>query len=85
MVEQSLPPTQSSPPPGNGTTPPPPPDGVWLTGEEWTEAADIDMAFFAAFRCSDVDDPHQLELLKSVQVRYAQLISRVSNRLHPDD
>ncbi len=78
MVEQSLSQQSQSEPPS------PPPDGVLLTNAEWDEATDIDMAFHAAVGC-EVDVQHQLELIKSVQVRYARFISRVSNRLHPDD
>ena len=85
MVEKSLSQqTQSEPP-----SPPPdgnsaPPDGVLLTNAEWDEPTDIDMAFHATVTC-EVDVQHKLELIKSVQVRYARFISRVSNRLHPDD
>ncbi len=85
MVDRSVSQTQSDPPsPPPDGNPAPPPDGVLLTNAEWDEATDIDMAFHAALRC-EVDVQHQLELIKSVQVRYAQFINRVSNRLHPDD
>ena len=75
---QSEPP--SPPPDGNSA----PPNRVLLTNAEWDEATDIDMAFHAAVDC-EVEVQHRLELIKSVQVRYAQFIGRVSNRLHPDD
>jgi len=84
MVERSLaqqPQSKPPSPPSNGN---PPPDGVLLTNAEWAEACDIDMAFHAAVNC-DVDEQHQLELIKSVQVRYSRFVQRVSNRLHPDD
>ena len=75
--------TQSQPPSGSNTQQPPP-DGVWLSKEEWTEATDIDMAFFAALGC-EVDNPHKIELLKSVQIRYARFVARVDVRLNPAD
>ncbi len=84
MVERSLSQQPQSEPPSPPGNPAPPPDGVLLTNAEWDEATDIDMAFHASITC-DVDVQHQLELIKSVQVRYARFISRVSNRLHPDD
>lgn len=78
--------SQSEPPspPPDGNPGPPPENGVLLTKVEWEEATDIDMAFHAALHC-EVDEQHQLELIKSVQVRYSRFIQRVSNRLHPDD
>ncbi len=74
---------QSQPPGPSGGNPPPQPNGVWLSKDEWAEATDIDMAFFAALRCEDVDNPHKLELLKSVQIRYARFVARVDVRLNP--
>ncbi|MEE8585257.1 MAG: hypothetical protein V3T83_10445 [Acidobacteriota bacterium] len=81
MPDESLP--QSQPPGSNGGTPSPQLEGVWLSSEEWAEATDIDMAFFAAIRCEDVDNPHKIELLKSVQIRYARFVARVDVRLNP--
>ena len=81
MPEKILP--QSQPPGSNGGTPSSHSEGVWLSSGEWAEAMDIDMAFFAAIRCEDVDNPHKIELLKSVQIRYARFVARVDVRLNP--
>lgn len=86
MDSQSLPQSEAtqSQPPGSADVQPPSLEGVWLSQEEWTEATDIDMAFYAALGC-EADNPHKLELLKSVQIRYARFVARVDGRLHPTD
>ena len=88
MAESSLPQqsgaTQSDPNGSNGGNPPDLPKRIWLSEAEWTEATDIDMAFFAALRCEDVDNPHKIELLKSVRVRYSAFVYSVERQLHPE-